>query len=276
MQQATIQQRATAKPWAGQLQKSGNFPRPLLPCLRPPPCATSITRRRPLAIRASSSSGVYGDGPSYAIRKSEGSDSPAPVRIYNGVSLLLFINCAVFILDHVFRAPVISTLYLNHAHWHWWQFLTSAFCHGSFQHLTSNLFLLLVFGKQVEETEGAGGLWLIYLLTALGGSLASFFFTPAIVHGAVTVSLGASGAVFGLFAVAVLSRLRFDLRLLLEGLILGNFVWQQLLTEARHQVTGGIVVGGMPVSHIAHIGGAVAGVLLVMLLSKVPEAPPKS
>jgi membrane associated rhomboid family serine protease len=46
----------------------------------------------------------------------------------------------------------------------------------------------------------------------------------------------------------------------------------QVLDEAKHSVTGGLTVGGLPVSHIAHLAGAVVGVLLVWLLRRVPES----
>lgn len=39
---------------------------------------------------------------------------------------------------------------------------------GSLQHLSGNLFNVLVFGRLIEETEGSGGVWAIYLLTGLG------------------------------------------------------------------------------------------------------------
>lgn len=39
-------------------------------------------------------------------------------------------------------------------------------------------------------------------------------------------------------------------------------------------MAGGLMVGGMHVGHVAHLGGALAGVLLVWLLSRIPEAEP--
>lgn len=52
--------------------------------------------------------------------------------------------------------------------------------------------------------------------------------------------------------------------------MLGNFVVRQVLEELKHQVGGGLVLGGMQVSHMAHLGGAMAGVLLVLLLHRLP------
>eukprot|EP00798_Chlamydomonas_sp_ICE-L_P020770 gene20770-27594_t len=98
--------------------------------------------------------------------------------------------------------------------------------------------------------------------------MASFFLS-----GRSNISVGASGAVFGLFATSVLLRLTsgFNLKRLLEAAILGNFVVRQVLEEVRNQVSGGLTMGGMSVAHVAHLGGALAGVVLVYLLSHLPS-----
>lgn len=49
------------------------------------------------------------------------------------------INLAVFAFDHLLSQGWVQLLYLNHSAPQWWQFITSAFCHGSWQHLSSNL-----------------------------------------------------------------------------------------------------------------------------------------
>ena len=119
-------------------------------------------------------------------------------------------------------------------------------------------------------------MWLTYLLCGLGGGLASFLLDPSSsVHGflgmskAATVTVGASGAVFGLYATAVLLKISFNFRKILEAVILGQFVLQQLVQELRSQAMAGAAASG--ISHAAHLGGALAGVLLILLLSKLPE-----
>ena len=119
------------------------------------------------------------------------------------------------------HVPAVSQLlYLHHASPKWWQFVTcalprqyaactclahalsisllaGAFCHGSFDHLSGNLFFLLTFGKAVESEERAAGVWLAYLACGVGSAVASWLLLPAMSRGVPVVSLGASGAVFG-------------------------------------------------------------------------------
>lgn len=79
-------------------------------------------------------------------------------------------------------------------------------------------------------------------------------------------TLGASGAVYGLFVAAVLLRAQFNWYRVLEFVILGNFVIQRLMEEVRNQVAMG---GSSGVSHLAHIGGATIGVLLILGLKRI-------
>jgi len=196
---------------------------------------------------------------------------------YNGVFALLFFNFLFFALDHWVQLPVMKMFYLNHVDPTWWQFITCTFCHASWDHLSSNIFFLYIFGKLIEEEEGAFGVWFSYIATGTGASLASWLMLPKSVGGvlgmgaAATVSLGASGAVFGLFAVSVLVKLKFEWKRILEVVVLGQFVMERFLNEAAMiGKVGGVGAGG--VNHVAHLAGALAGVVLIALLSKIlPE-----
>lgn len=154
----------------------------------------------------------------------------------NGLFAVLILNFGLFAASNLLHVPALSASVLALNHWkpQWWQvsplvslprlascipaqsrlvtcrraahlaarpqFVTATFMHANWQHLSSNAFALLVFGRMVEEEEGAFGLWATYLLAGVGGTLASYLSAPH-TH---TVSLGASGAVFGLFMVRAL------------------------------------------------------------------------
>jgi len=197
---------------------------------------------------------------------------------YNGVFALLFLNFLFFACDHWLLIPQMKMLYLNHASPLWWQFVTCTFCHASWDHLSSNIFFLYIFGKLIEEEEGAFGVWCSYLATGVGASVVSWIVLPKSAGGILgvgtssTISLGASGAVFGLFAVSVLVKLKFEWKRILEVVVLGQFVLQRILHETSMigKSVGGVGLGG--VNHIAHLAGALAGVVLIALLSKIlPE-----
>lgn len=64
--------------------------------------------------------------------------------------------------------------------------------------------MYLYTGKLVEEEEGNFALWISYILTGAGANLVSWLVLPR-----AAVSVGASGAVFGLFAISVLVKVQY-------------------------------------------------------------------
>lgn len=194
-----------------------------------------------------------------------------PEKRVNGIFWILLLNIGIYVADHLLQVQSIKTLYLYHNWPAWYQFVTATFCHASWNHLSSNLFFLYIFGKLVEEEEGNFALWISYILTGAGANLVSWLVLPRN-----AVSVGASGAVFGLFAISVLVKMSWDWRKILEVLILGQFVIEKVM-EAAQASTGlsATFRGGafQSVNHIAHLSGALVGVVLVWLLSRVPSEP---
>ena len=132
----------------------------------------------------------------------------------------------------------------------YWRLFSVALVHGGLTHLFFNMFSLLVLGNPVEEALGKARFLVIFFISLLTGSLASIYLnsTP---H----VSVGASGAVFGLFGAFIAMR-----KMISEGVrdiyvIVGlNFVF-------------GFVLGG--VDWRAHLGGLVGGYLTTALLLRI-------
>lgn len=61
-----------------------------------------------------------------------------------------------------------------------------------------------------------------------------------------------------------------------QALILGNFVVERVWQEGALQLSGGATAGNALVNHTAHLAGALAGVMLIALLSSLPAADDKS
>jgi len=128
------------------------------------------------------------------------------------------------------------------AHGEYYRLLTAAFLHGSVLHLLFNMYALFLVGPQLEAAFGRVRFVALYLTAALGGSVASYVFSAPNQGG-----LGASGAVFGLFAAyyVVARRLNIDSRAittvlainLVIGFVVPGIDWRAHL--------GGLVVGGL-------------------------------
>jgi membrane associated rhomboid family serine protease len=190
-----------------------------------------------------------------------GSQGKQETTLGNGVAVLIGVNLLFFVLDHVLGLGFMRALYLPLDGASPYQYVTSLFCHASWLHLSSNLVFLYLFGKLIEEQEGTLGVLVSYLICGIGGNVISEIFLSG------GVGLGASGAVFGLFVVSVLIKLKWNARNLLEVVILGQFVLAQIISEAKS------VGASDGIGHLTHLGGAITGGLLVFGLSKLMHRP---
>lgn len=85
----------------------------------------------------------------------------------------------------------------------WWRMFTAVLLHGSMFHILFNMWALYVFGPQIERESGTLPFLAIYLSSATGGSLLVFWLSDPF-----SFSIGASGAIFGLFGVWLASAYR--------------------------------------------------------------------
>ncbi len=190
-----------------------------------------------------------------------GNQGKQETTLGNGVAALIALNLLFFVLDHVLGLSFMRALYLPLDGASPYQYLSSLFCHASWLHLSSNLVFLYLFGKLIEEQEGTLGVLVSYLICGIGGNVISVIFLSG------GAGLGASGAVFGLFVVSVLIKLKWNARNLLEVVILGQFVIAQIISEAKS------LGASDGIGHLAHLGGAITGGFLVFGLSKLMHRP---
>lgn len=134
----------------------------------------------------------------------------------------------------------------------WWRLITNIFLHGGLMHFVANMYGLLFVGLFLEPILGRTKYILAYLVTGILASCASLWWYDA------TVSIGASGAIFGLYGVflALLLTKVFQPEFAKAFLISTSiFVGINLLMG----LTGGI-------DNAAHIGGLVSGFIIGLIL----------
>jgi membrane associated rhomboid family serine protease len=76
----------------------------------------------------------------------------------------------------------------------WWRIFTSAFLHGGLLHIAVNMFSLWILGRFVESAMGPVRMFLVYFISLIASGLGVVYFS-----GPDAVTVGASGAIFGLF-----------------------------------------------------------------------------
>ena len=132
----------------------------------------------------------------------------------------------------------------------YWRLFTVALVHGGLTHLFFNMFSLLVLGNPIEAALGKTRFLIIFFVSLLTGSLASIY-----LNSGPHVSVGASGAIFGLFGAFIALRNRINGGARDIYVIVGlNFAL-------------GFILGG--VDWRAHLGGLIGGYLATAVLLRI-------
>ena len=153
--------------------------------------------------------------------------------------------------------------------------ITSMFMHGGFAHILGNMLFLFVFGDNVEDRLGHGRFTVFYLLVGILASLAHIFASASLGSDLQVPSLGASGAISGVLAGYLLlfpkkrvNVLMFRILMPVPAIVaIGVWFLFQLLNGL------GALGGGAGVAYGAHIGGFIAGLILVKLFDRGGQGP---
>ena len=138
----------------------------------------------------------------------------------------------------------------------WWTAVTSGFLHFGPIHLLVNMFTLYVFGRNVEQALGRARFGTIYAVSLLGGSTAVLWFGLEN-----TITVGASGAIFGLIGAELVLYLKLKLNP------------TSLLVIIGVNVVASLTLSG--ISWLGHLGGFVTGVVVTAGFVYAPELLPK-
>ncbi len=146
----------------------------------------------------------------------------------------------------------------------WFRLVTPIFIHGGLLHLGFNSYALYLNGPLVEKLYGSARFLLIYLLSGIGGVAGSYIWQEATNHPDVP-SVGASGAIFGLFGLLAVFGYKYKEEVPEN---LGNALRSGVLPI----IAVNLIIGfSLPfIDNGAHIGGLLVGALLALLIPFLP------
>ena len=136
----------------------------------------------------------------------------------------------------------------------WYRIITSMFLHFGYEHLLNNMFMLLILGYQLEKQYGRFKYLITYFICGIVGNIISGWIEMA--SGDYAIGAGASGAVFGIFGVLLVMIFKSRKQM-------GQISAPRLILLFILMVFGNMQEG---VDWIAHLGGALMGVVMAFLL----------
>lgn len=174
---------------------------------------------------------------------------------------LIIVNIAVFMVLSLLGDTENGYFMLHHGAMYepmilenqeYYRFFTCMFLHAGLLHLASNSIYLYYFGVRAERLLGTGKFLVLYLVSGLCGGVFSVLFS-----GNAGVSIGASGAIYGLLgAMLLLTKKR--------GARYTGMNYSTMLLLAATAIGFGLLQEG--VDNFAHIGGFLGGIAVFSLL----------
>ncbi len=172
-----------------------------------------------------------------------GNDKPVVTTILIALNVIMFL---LSVFDYSFVINTFANYYLNVKNGEIYRLITAAFVHANILHIFFNMYALYALGPQIEKFYGRKRYLLIYLGSALLGSLLSVVLTN-------NVSVGASGAIFGLFGAMLYFGYKY--RATLDGFLRSGIIPVIVINLLLGFMIPGIDVYG-------HIGGLLGGLVL--------------
>jgi membrane associated rhomboid family serine protease len=202
------------------------------------------------------------------------------------IKYLLISNVAVFVLQHFFLdtlkfgdtnlgmtffrlfalQPVFQNVQIKSAFigpFMPWQLITYMFLHADFTHIFFNMFALWMFGMELENLWGAKKFLIYYTICGLGAALANLLIAP--IFSTVGPTVGASGSIYGvLVAFGYLFPNRqiyiyFLIPIKAKYLVV-LYMALEVFAVASQSESG--------IAHFAHLGGAVVGIIYLLITSR--------
>ena len=199
------------------------------------------------------------------IKSLNSDNSKKKVSLFNMPSkitaILIAINVIMFVISAFLSGSIIdiktgvlvelgAKVNILIADGQYFRLLTAVFLHGGLMHILFNMYALYALGNFVEETFGKIGYLIIYFISGILSTFASYLFSSAI-------SIGASGAIFGLLGAC-----------LIFAMLKKNKVGKQFLFDILSVVALNIVIGitTPDIDNFAHIGGLISGAILALII----------
>ncbi|HVO33714.1 MAG TPA: rhomboid family intramembrane serine protease [Elusimicrobiota bacterium] len=174
------------------------------------------------------------------------------------VRWIIIISGAFLVAQNFFNERLISVLGLTPVmvlrhHW-WWQIVTYMFLHGGLFHWLFNMFILWMFGRELETRWGTTEFVRFYFICGIGAALSVLAVSP---H-SFSPTIGSSGAVFGLLIAFAMV---FPNAVMYLYFVIPVKAWQAAALFAVIEFFAALEGGGNGLGRFAHLGGMLTGYL---------------